>query len=74
MNLEGVAGRLVAIQNSAVEAACERMLTDPRGWGVLVTTTYASFDPASGKIGASWSVDLSPDVPFGEIHYKEVQR
>lgn len=51
-----IAGQLRA-ENELIETYCEKMLTDPRGYGVKVTQW-------PGRI----EVELSPDVPFGEVH------
>jgi hypothetical protein len=56
--------RAIEEKHNAIETMCERMLTDPEGRGVLVTD-YPD---------AGWTVALSPDVPWGEIHYWRAQR
>lgn len=58
-------------QHNAIEAACEAMLVDPRGWGVLVHTGGIE---QTGEYGfrIQQSVELSPLVPFGEIHDHQV--
>ena len=45
----------------AEEAMVERMLTDPRGWGVL-----------EHDYGLRWTLELSPRVPLYEIHVHKV--
>jgi hypothetical protein len=52
--------RAVAEQHhDDVEAMCEAMLVDPCGWGVLVENCH----------DVRPRVTLSPDVPFGQVHY-----
>lgn len=60
--------QILTARHAAIEEMCERMLTDPRGWGILVVTDYGSLDVVDGKVSVTASVELSPDVPFGEIH------
>lgn len=52
-------------QRQAIDEMCERMLTqDGTDCGILVETKFEGMK--------AWSeVTLSPEVPFGEIHYKE---
>lgn len=50
----------VAREHDAIEAVCETMLTDPRGWGVRVD-----------RYPMRSTVALSSEVPFGEIHYRQ---
>jgi hypothetical protein len=55
--IEATIARALEERADALEAACERMLTDPRGWGVL-----------EHDYGLRWTVELSPDVPLYEVH------
>lgn len=41
----------------------ERMLTDPRGWGLL---EHDQLDLERGTFTST--MELSPRVPFGEVH------
>lgn len=53
-----------------VETMCERMLTqDGTDYGVLVTTEY-DLD----NLQATITTALSPEVPFGQIHYRTTNR
>lgn len=56
--VQAVIAEALRARNDATEAACERMLTDPRGWGVLVHDHGLN----------NWWVDLSPLVPLYEVH------
>ena len=44
----------------AIEMMCEQMLVQPGNRGVLV----------HDHIDGSWEVELSLDVPFGQIHHR----
>jgi hypothetical protein len=49
-----------------LEEACERMLTNPRGWGVLVVDEEViNFRDLKGEL--SYTAGLHPGVPFGHI-------
>lgn len=51
------------------ERLLERMLTDPRGWGVL---EHEHFDLDAMQV--TMIAELSPLVPFGAIHTHNVDR
>jgi hypothetical protein len=56
------ARRVFAERHAAIERMCEQMLVTPGNRGVLVTD----------EPGAAYTVELSDEVPFGEIHYRRV--
>lgn len=68
--LDDAVRRLVRRHNDILERACERMLTDPRGWGVLAHESVMkfSFDGPTYSARVEYRVCLSPSVPFGQIH------
>ena len=53
-------------ENEALEMMCEQMLTDPRGWGILVIRDQViSFDePFKMQI----EYGLNEFIPFGHIY------
>lgn len=59
--IRGLIDRAARERVDAREAACEQMLTDPRGWGVL-----------EHDYGMRWTVELSPMVPLYEVHTHQV--
>lgn len=62
--IQRMADTLARVHAADREAMVERMLTDPRGYGVL-----------EHNFGAIvWDLELSPTVPFGEIHVHDVLR
>jgi len=58
--IQELAAQRAAEHSEAVERMCEQMLVLPGSRGVLVT------DLPDG----AFRVELSDDVPFGEIHYR----
>lgn len=62
-------------QQSAIEAMCWRSLdpeTNPHNYGVLVEDEpmTSTTDAEKMTFSIKSNISLSPDVPFGEIHYK----
>ena len=60
--LQSYTERIGAAQNTVVNAWVDLMTLDPKRRGVLVA--YSG--------GLLTQVELSPDVPYGEIHQKDV--
>lgn len=59
-----------------LEAACEEMLTDPRGWGVLVHVHEPQLitEGEHFTMTETRTLGLSPAVPFGEVHEHRIPK
>jgi len=63
--------------HDALEAACERMLVDERGWGVLEHHEPPLILPSGREVSTfkpGWRIELSPLVPFGEFHLHVLEK